>query len=171
MNPIKSTTREHAGHTIRIDWFADDGSMGYPWDEHDGHGEVRCIRYRDYSQIPKEPGERVLYADRGQAWLYNFSRAIATAKSDGWDAEPYGQGTKGERAARAVEADFRYCQRWVTGDCYWIGYQVSVDGVETDSLWGIDSDSIDRFESEVFSNCIAEIDKETAGSFDYACRC
>jgi hypothetical protein len=116
-----------------------------PWDHECGHGPVT-----DWTTRAKQPGERVLIGDRrGAKRYYDFAEAVRIAKRDGWDAPPYGEGTKAQRAARAAEADFDRLRRWCNGDWEYVGVVVSVeqDGEEVElhaaSLWGIESDCTD----------------------------
>ena len=118
-----------------------DNDMGPPWKEHDGHGAIR-----EALEADKRPGERVMCkaGSRDYYWLYDIAETVKIARRDGWDAEPYG-GTKGERAARAVEADFKRMRGWLMNDWYWMGvsvklYDKSGTLVERDSLWGIESE-------------------------------
>lgn len=122
-----------------------DHDMGAPWDNEDGHGPVS-----DWTNRAKLPGERVLNEDRfGRRRYYDVAEAIQIAKRDGWDAEPIGQGAKGQRAARAVEADFRRLRGWCEGEWCYVGVVLSVsrNGIILDdraaSLWGIESDCRD----------------------------
>lgn len=116
-----------------------------PWDRECGHGPVS-----EWTTRAKQPGERVLVGDRrGAKRYYDFSEAVRIAKRDGWDAPPCGEGTKGQRAARAAEADFNRLRDWCEGDWEYVGVVVSVyrDGEEIEthaaSLWGIESDCTD----------------------------
>jgi hypothetical protein len=74
---------------------------------------------------------------------------VRIAKRNGWDAPPYGEGTKGQCAARAAEADFKRLRDWCEDDWEYVGVVVSVYryGEEIDthaaSLWGIESDCTD----------------------------
>jgi hypothetical protein len=70
---------------------------------------------------------------------------VKRARKEGWDTKPYGQGTKGQRAVRAVEADFAYLKAWCDDEWTWCGVAVTVSmaGVDlTDeydhALWGIE---------------------------------
>lgn len=159
------TTLEHNGYTITIEWLRDDDTRA-PWEEHDGHGPVSEWTSRD-----KNPSERVLCSDRNSYRYYDYAEAIKIAKRDGWDAKPYKTGTKGQQAARAVEADFEYLRRWCNDDWFWCGYTVEVDGTNYhESLWGIDSDSQAEFESEALEAAKSWLDNELAESHDAACR-
>jgi hypothetical protein len=102
---------------VRVEWDYDTGA---PWEEHDGHGPVSEWTTRD-----KAPGERVLCSDRNSKRYYDFAEAVKIAKRDAWDAPPYG-GSKGERAVRAVEADFENLRRWCNNDWHWISVGVEV---------------------------------------------
>lgn len=111
-----------------------------PW-HHDGHGPVT-----KWVSRAKRPGERILASDHtSHHRYYDFSAAVAIARRDGWDAEPYGQGTPGQRAERAAEADYRSLKAWCDDEWFFCGValQVSRNGIRlTDkyaaSLWGID---------------------------------
>ena len=132
--------------TATVECESDIGGMGAPWEEHDGH--IAGIRdaSRGYDgHVIKGPGERILF-DGGRHCLlvYDFAESVRIAKRDGWDTEPYGQGTKGERAVRAVLADEKNCRGYASGDWYWCGVIVTLtdaDGheISTASVWGIES--------------------------------
>lgn len=148
--------------TIEVDGFdvsariEYDDSMGRPWEEHDGHGPVS-----EWTRRAKRPGERVLHDDRGSYLYYDWQEAIQIAKRDGWDAEPYGTGTPGQRAERAVAADFKRLRDWCRNEWCWVGVVLSVskNGVTLDehaaSLWGIESDCGDYL-VEVANDMIPE---------------
>jgi hypothetical protein len=130
-------TASHRGWTIaaRIE---DIPFMGAPWEEHDGHGPVS-----EWTTRGKMPGERVLASDGVYRRYYGYQAAMTQAKAEGWDAQPYGTGTKGEQAARAVESDFRYLRAWCSDEWRWVGVVVtaSKDGIElgSASLFGMGS--------------------------------
>ncbi len=100
--------------------FRDD-YMGPPWKEHDGHGPIT-----DWVRRGKLPGEVVLCKDRSLVRYYNWQEAIELAKKDGWDAPPYGEGTKGQRAERAVKADFEAMKAWCDDEWFWCYVTLSV---------------------------------------------
>lgn len=136
-----SATVDGIDLVARIEYDEDHGE---PWKECRNYGPVSEWTSRD-----KAPGERVLNSHRGSYRYYDYAEAIKIAKRDGWDTEPYGTGTVGERAARAVEADFQRLKAWCNDEWYYVGVAVSVsrNGVMLDkyaaSLWGIESDSGD----------------------------
>lgn len=109
-------TCKEKGFTVKAT-IHDDPDMGPPWKEHDGHGSVSDWRPRD----SKRPWEKILTEDRGSCRFYDWQEAIKTAKTDGWDAPPYGEGTPGQRAERAVQRDFEMMQDWCN-DGWWWGY-------------------------------------------------
>lgn len=113
-----------------------------PWEREDGHGPVSEWTSRD-----KQPGERVLCSDRGNKRFYDFAGAVVIAKRDGWDSEPYGTGTRGQKAARAVERDFERLRRWCNDQWNYVGVVVTVSREKVElgsaSLWGIESDAGD----------------------------
>jgi hypothetical protein len=163
---IHTITREHRGHTITVNWFAD-VDHGTPWENEDGHGPVTKWERRD-----KRPGERVLCSDRNAKRFYDYAEAIKIARRDGWDAEPYGTGTVGERAARAVEADFARLKAWCEDRWHYVGFKCEIEGFDAyhDSCWGFESDFMDGPTAEAISAAVAFLDLEIAESQDAACR-
>jgi hypothetical protein len=128
------------GFTVVAVTERDDDSR-VPWEDC-GHGPVSEWTTRD-----KRPGERVLCTDGRSKRFYDFADAIKTAKADGWDAKPYG-GTAGQRAARAVEADFRNLQAWCNDQWWYVGVcvrvyknEIPLTGKYEHALWGIESNS------------------------------
>ena len=97
---------------------ADESSMGEPWVEHDGHGIVSGWSSRD-----KRAGERVLSQDRGSFRYYDVAATMRKARAERWGSNLTGSAR--ERAAKAVEADFDYCQRWARDDWYWAAIVVA----------------------------------------------
>ena len=152
------TTIEHAGLSFGVS-TAHDHDHGAPWDENDGHGPVREASYRGYRYPTKEPGERVLWSDRGDALLYDYAGAMKLAERDGWGLSPeataklaakLGRAPKaGEIRAQAVEHDFNYLRGYANGDWSYVGVIVTLldtDGDDTDeseSLWGVESSCSD----------------------------
>ena len=127
----------HGGYSVRVEVTQDD-DIGPPWEWSDGHGVVS-----DWTTRDRAPGERVLCQDGRSKRYYDVSASVAKARAEGWDAPPY-TGTKGERAARAVEADYQRLRRWCNNDWTWIcvGVEVSHRGeiLDTDYCGGIESD-------------------------------
>lgn len=122
---------------IRMDYDTDNGA---PWENSDGHGLVSEWTTRD-----KLPGELVLSEDsHGRSKrFYDFAGSVKIARRDGWDAAPYGQGTKGERAHRAAMADYGYLRAWCNNDWHYVGVIIDLqrngETVENDSCWGIET--------------------------------
>jgi hypothetical protein len=158
-NTITVETATHKGITITVKWYYDiDG--GEPWDNSDGHGPVS-----EWTRREKLPSERVLSSDHGSCRYYDFQEAVRIAKRDGWDAKPFNTGTKGEQAARAVEADFQHLKAWCNDEWHYAGYTVEIDGYDYDeSLWGIESDSMDEYTKTAISDAIEWLNKELAES-------
>jgi hypothetical protein len=123
----ETITCEKDGFTV-VARIERDDDMGPPWKEHDGHGPVSEWRPKD----SKRPGEKILVEDRGSCRFYDWQEAIKIAKRDGWDAPPYGEGTAGERAERAVQRDFDHLKEWCNDGWTWcsIVLCVSKGGVE-----------------------------------------
>ena len=93
-----------------------------PWEHSGWHGPVS-----EWTSRSKCPGEWILDED-GIVKRYDFAEAMRIAKRDGWDAPPYGVGTKGERALRAVTADFEHLRRWCKGDWKYVCLHVMLLG-------------------------------------------
>lgn len=133
-----SVTKGRYEMTARIEH---DDVSDAPWEREDGHGPVT-----EWTTTAKAPGQRVLCCDGKSRLLYDFAEAVRIARKDRWDAPPYGEGTRGQRAARAAEADFQRLRDWCNGQWHYVGVVISVtsDGEEIDtnaaSLWGIESD-------------------------------
>lgn len=139
-----------------------DYDIGPPWEHDDGHGVIS-----DWTTRDKKPGERVLSQDRRSKRYYDFAETQAIALRDGWDTEPYNTGTKRQRAARAVEADFRRMKAWCEDEWCWVWLKVTLldaDGDPTEeytTLGGIEGDSgMDYFMSEA-----KDMAGELAGKF------
>lgn len=156
---------EHEGREYRITIIRDD-YMGAPWEEHDGHGPVSDWRSKGWrGNYPKEPGERLLHEYRGAARFYDWAEAMKIARRDGWAASQAdaarwhaGEITAGQRAERAVAADFEYLRRWCEDEWWWVtvtvtqrcaccddftGLSVSVGGIESDAgeyFWDVARD-------------------------------
>lgn len=110
-----------------------------PWDMEDGHGPVRVMTHRLDGR--KRPGERVIHQDGHTVWLYDWQKACAIARADGWNAEPFDAPNQIERA---VTADFNYLQRWLQGEWHYVGVCVrrATDSPKdryNHALWGIES--------------------------------
>lgn len=140
-NEFDTYTLEHKGRRFTVRHYLDEGHEP-PWESSEGHGPIR----EDY-QRGKRPGERVLAptGSRDVWYLYDWAEAVRIAKRDGWDAPPYGEGTKGQRAARAVAADFEFIRGWLNDDWHYIGIEVTLLGAGDEetghiaSLWGVES--------------------------------
>lgn len=134
----------------------DEGDQRAPWEREDGHGEVF-----GWTTRAKLPGERRLCEDRKAFRYYDYAGAILKAKAEGWDAEPYGTGTAGERAVRAVEADFKRLRDWCRDEWRYVGVILSVskNGVMLDeyaaSLWGIESDC-EAYQVDIANDLLSE---------------
>ena len=165
-------TIKHGGATFRVT-LEHDHDHGAPWEEEDGHGPVsEWKRWCEGQGVkpPKRAGERILVWDRGSYRTYDMQAAIALAKAEGWDAKPYG-GTAGERAARAVEADFQRMRAWCNDEWSYVGVIVELlddngDALcETASLWGIESDCaeyINEVAHELASEVLANLESRAA---------
>jgi hypothetical protein len=137
-------TFEHRGRKFTVT-FPQDEHAEAPWEACEGHGPVS-----DWTTRSKRAGERELHSDGRSYRYYDFAEAVRIAKRDKWDAEPFGQGTAGERATRAVEADFERLRHWCLDFWCYVGVVVTYTDANGDecseSLWGIESDCQDYLE-------------------------
>jgi len=132
------------GLNVRVTYHYDEDASA-PWEDCDGVGQVRKSNaaHSEY-RSDKKPGERPL----SQAgcnefqFYYDWQAAMATAKAEGWNAEPYSAPNK---AARAVQADFDYMRGYVRQDWQFVWIDAVVlddDGQpvgEVDSLSGVET--------------------------------
>jgi hypothetical protein len=126
------------GRSYRARIVADCDSSD-PWQNSDGHGPVS-----GYVMRAKRPGEITLWKDTRGAIYYDWQAAVAQAKAESWDSFPYGPPgeTRGQKAVRAVKADFEYLRRYCIGQWQYVGVCVQcVETGEETALWGIESDS------------------------------
>ena len=123
----EAITCEKDGFTI-VARIERDDDMGPPWKEHDGHGRVSEWRPKD----SKRPGEKVISQHGDSCRFYDWQEAIKTARREMWDAPPYGTGTDGERAERAVQRDFENLKAWCDDEWTWCSLIlcVSKGGIE-----------------------------------------
>lgn len=132
-------TFEVDGRKFRLDIEHDD-HLGPPWEESDGHGVVS-----EWTTREKRPGERVLIADRQSKRYYDVEATMKIALKD-W-VGPEGitkDGTRAQRAAKAVEQDFQRIYGWCNDLWHWVWLKVTLlDGCnkgEFESLGGVESD-------------------------------
>ena len=133
-------TFTRGAHVFRVT-FSHDHDAGTPWDNCEGVGDVSAWTTRD-----KRPGERVLASDRSSKRFYDFAGAMRRARAEGWSAAPHDKGTKGQRAARAVERDFERLRTWCADLWHYVGVTVELldadcNGTgDAESLWSVESD-------------------------------
>lgn len=189
MNSFTTNKHNYKGFTISVDWHYDT-DHGAPWREEDGHGPVSD--WTGYNpgcgDGGKRPGQRVLCEDSrsvSPVRFYDWQEAIKEAKRDGWGltdsdkaklasklGKPVESLTRGEIVNEAVQRDFDYLRAWCNNDWYYVGYVVTIEGdngeelpwdeMGQDSLWGIDSPSMDEFEQEAIGYAQTAIDTHLA---------
>lgn len=152
----------HNGHRFKVTFPYDDDA-GMPWKNQDLIGSVS-----DWTRSAKQPGEMVLCSDRGKSRKYDFQAAMQAYRRVLRDYPDDSGLTVGQRAYAAVIAEFEYLRRWCNDQWHYVGCAVELlddDGDsmgETESLWGIESDSGNYLE-EVAHELAAEIIARLAG--------
>lgn len=132
------------GFDIKIEYWHDE-CIGQPWEESEGHGEIRETRAY-YGQPDKKPGEIVIHHDRGNYWLYDFAGAVEKAKSECWGVKDSEGLTPNQVAEKAALQDMHYLRRWLNDQWHWAGFTVTVldaegEEIESDSCGGFESDT------------------------------
>jgi hypothetical protein len=123
----------HSGR--RFTWHLEsDDTASPPWEDGDCWGVVTEWTRRD-----KHPGERILCADRGSRRFYDVPASMTKA------LEVWGCLTRADAAVQ-VDVDFKRLRDWCN-DYWWCVGVIVTDCAtgETESLWGIESDSTDYF--------------------------
>lgn len=122
-------THTYAGLSFDVTYQPDDLTTG-PEDHCELLGTYRET-YQPYSQVTKQPGERIIHRERGYARLYDYAGAVAAAKR---------AGCTGADAAKAADAELRwlsdfYAERWI-----YAGLTVSLSGSPElrDSVWAVE---------------------------------
>lgn len=131
-------TFEIDGRQLRLRIHGDP-DMGPPWKEDDGVGEVS-----DWERRKKAPHERILCEDCGSYRFYDVQASMKKALKD-WvgDEVRTAEGTRQERAAKLVEADFKRLYGWCNDHWSYIYLVVELVGEtrgQTESLGGVESD-------------------------------
>jgi hypothetical protein len=114
-----------------------------PWNKEDGWGIVSGWERRE-----KGPGERIVAEDRGMKVFYDVQRTMEKAKKEGWDYQASGNGTVGEKAARAVEANCERVRGLYAGNWGYVLVGVRARDIETGGLKFDESDWIGQIESD-----------------------
>lgn len=117
-----------------------DPDASAPWEECDGHGPVT-----EWTRREKKPGEFLLCSDRSAKRFYDFAQAVETAKSEGWScSEVLPTDTKGQKAHKAVMADYEYLRAWCENRWEYLIVTVSIidqegEEIASDSLGWVES--------------------------------
>lgn len=141
--------------------FAHDEFSDAPWENSDGHGNVRkSSKAHNVYYSDKLPGERPLNKPaRGEyQYYYDWAGAMKMAKRDSWNAAPYDAPNK---ALRAVQQDFDYLRGWVNGEWSYVFVTVEYEG-ETDSIGGVETFNDYHIEcgNEMLADLIAQVATE-----------
>lgn len=150
---------EKDGRRFRVN-IEPDEYRGPPWENSDGYGVVS-----EWTSREKQPGERILSQDRSSKRYYDIAATMKIAANDwGLSEEDHTKlvaklgrtPTKGEVTAQAVENDFENLRQWCNDVWGYVGVIVTDITDEEDAeinythaLWGIESNSGDKYLREV----------------------
>lgn len=177
----KAHDSAHGDYQILLKWYHDE-HQGNPWEEHEGHGIVREARVPKYaSRGAKKPGELVLHSGLSTVLFYDYAATLKIARRDGWgiseeerskmEKELGRKATRREETARSVVLDYEFLRKFCTGDIYYVGYTIEVEGTSyEDSLWGIMSDDMEFHAKEALEEAEAWIEREVREQTDAAAR-
>lgn len=128
-----------------------DSDLRAPWVEYDGYGIISEWEARN-----KLPNERILAQDGRFFLFYDVTETMKKAKKEGWSLPEIERKnlTPKQIIAKAVERDFRYCQRWAAGEIWWTVLKLSVF-VDDEELEDI-TQYLGGVESNVSEDCLAE---------------
>jgi hypothetical protein len=155
---------EYAGLRFAVAVERDDDSTP-PWENEDGHGAISDWQRRERTTDGhvKAPYERIL-CDDGRNYcssvrVYDMRESMRIAKREGWGLGPdelaalakrLGRAPKtGDVLAESVERDYQRMRAWCNDEWFYVGVVVTLQDVdgndtpETESIWGIESDSED----------------------------
>lgn len=122
-----------SGFSFKVEIKHDDCS-GAPWNFYDGHGDVS-----EWTTRAKKPGELVLCADHPHRRYYDFQGAIKKAKTEGWGCKDLtGNETAGEKAVKAVMADFNYLKSWCDSKWFYTCLHVVMLDSDGNAMAGYD---------------------------------
>lgn len=136
-------TIEHAGQTVRIEYFCDDTYRPKPWDEYEGN----VTFYTLYKYAQKKPSETILKVRSHAGWAYDIREAHKKARAEGWCTGcDWAKGlTKKQIAARAVAENVEMWRGWLNDDWFYAGIVCTVLDAEgdetgnTESCWGFET--------------------------------
>lgn len=142
---INSFTFTHENRKFLARVYADH-DMGRPWEEHDGHGDIR-EGYTGFTGYAEKRGGEVVIGEvafshrKARVWLYDVAATIKRARKEGWGISEqqtealgvrlYAQSktpkprlTKREIVAEAVRLDMERMSAWLNDRWTWCGVSV-----------------------------------------------
>lgn len=172
---FKTETIEHAGQTVRIEYFYDDTYRPQPWAEYDGNVNIYEKSSR-YGRAEKRPSEVILKTNGRNKWVYDIREAHKKARAEGWCTGcDWAKGlTKRQIAARAVAENVEMWRGWLNDDWHYAGVVCTVldnEGEETDisdSCWGFETlDNYHETAGEEMAISLAESAAKEAEDVNY----
>ena len=115
---IETFDFEYLGVTYRCEVKPDE-DCGLPWVECDGHGIITEWESRD-----KKPGELILCEDRRSKRFYDLAGTMKIAIRDGWGTDNDAGLSKGQKAYRAVMANYEYLRAFCNDEWGYVWIQV-----------------------------------------------
>lgn len=121
-----------------------------PWEDCDGMGVVTdCI----HGVTDEEKYGWELYSGHYTHRYFDWRATLPIAIKEGWDAPPYGSGTKQEQAMRAMRKTFEFLHGWCNDNWRYVGlivtlYDENDEELGEDSCWGFESEGADAYITE-----------------------
>lgn len=143
--------------------FKYDSNHERPEDWDDGQGVTYIKRGYDYPD--EHEREWLLWSERYDWLIYDFKASLEKALKQGWNCPPYHEGTKLERAVRAVRENYDYLRRFYNQHWWYVGMIVELYDeddtlLDEESCWGYESDCMDYLCEEARSWAASMIKKE-----------
>lgn len=130
-----------------------------PWEDCDGMGVVTNWIH---GVCDEEKYGWELCSDHYAHRYFDWRATLPIAIKEGWDAPPYGVGTKQERAMRAMRKTCDFLRRWCNDDWWYVGlivtlYDENGEELDEDSCWGFESEGADDYITEQMRDWAARL--------------
>ena len=171
---------EHAGQTVRVEYFYDDTCRGAPWAEFDGNVNIYDAPTHGRYSRSKKPSEVYIFNSRGYSYAYDIREAHKKARAESWCTGcEWAKGlTPKQVAARAVAENVEFWRGWLNDEWHYAGVVCALlddEGEETevtDSCWGFETfNDYHETAGREMAEALADRANKEAQARDYwACR-